>query len=159
MARFLPRDVGTILMVYLSVVRPIEIAFLRFLEKDEQVREQKTADYQHFVFCLNGRRMSSDQICYSFESTMAKFGIPIGVSQYRHVAIAFARHHIKDITAIAYQEHYMETDAFDLQAVHSVKTGITSYGISSTDLPSMSSEVELSYFHVSRKWQNWLFNK
>ena len=144
--RFLPQKLSWILFQYISKIRPLEVLFLQILHPGEE-GIKAAVEFKNFLFCQNGKRMSAESICHSFASSMAKYGLNLGIRTYRHVAIHFARHHLKFPSMV--QDSYL-----DLQAGHSTVTGSVHYGRESSELLTQTAELEHQFFLASTDWQN-----
>jgi len=143
--RFLEIDLARILTSYLCLVRPLEILFLRV-----QCNDNVSAEYATYLWCKNMGRVSADSICQHFQYLMRRQNLDVGIRGYRHIAIGFARHHLK-IPARCNEFFKL----FDLQAAHSEKTGMERYGISHSD-KGCSPELESDFYLISQGWQNLL---
>jgi hypothetical protein len=158
-ARFLDTETAGLLFGYLAQVRPIETRLLVALAADAE----GTPAHDHWatcarvsdsvLFCRGGRPYSDDTVGTTFRSVMATttvgLGESVGLLQFRHVAIRFARTHLKVDGALL---SLME--AIDYQAAHSSQVGMTVYarafGQRGRD------EDERQYFLISSAWQQLL---
>ena len=145
--RFLPQNLARTLLKYLTFVRPLECAFVESFPEDAGEAASTFGDYRQFLFCSNGKRMDEQAIRDTLASTMKKNGLNLTVRSYRHVSIAFARHHLK------LSKHILEQLPFDEQASHSEETGTTRYGFGSSDSLWDTAEREHEFFLVSYAWQ------
>jgi hypothetical protein len=71
-------------------------------------------------------------------------GRSMGISQYRHVAIAFMRSHLQD----AYHDHE-EHDIFDLQANHTTRIANKVYAVADSSHPDIPSNIHMLFRRAS----------
>lgn len=137
--RFLPERLSKLLLIYLCLVRPVEIYWA---SNPEQAKA-----YQHYLFVKDGAKMHAESIRLTFNAKfLSTTGKDLNFNEYRHCSIAYARQFIKEQDA-------SRNLPVDQQAGHSVNTGETVYGRVNV---SLSSEDEHRYFEVSKRWQNLL---
>lgn len=82
--RFLPKELSSALLEYLTYIKPMEAHFLFFLGHDQGKEICLT-----FIWTKRGKRMSAEEIRRTFQSTMINFGVEINLSSYRFFYYSF----------------------------------------------------------------------
>ena len=107
----LPSEITQHLLYYLVHIRPLEI-FLAEKVYDIQTKEL----YQEFLYVQMGKRVEPDQFSKAMSEEMeVHCGISLGVSEWRHIAIALKRAFIHELL---YSNHTRQ-DVGDTAASHS----------------------------------------
>jgi superfamily II DNA helicase RecQ len=127
--RYLPREIGTLLVWYLWLVRPFErrlqaIVGDQYMKglKEDQKSESKVAR----LFCRdgNGRQWTPDRMRQALERVTSKgLGHGLHILAYRHIAIGISRRYMRGGTAFSKDEDGKggndgEDEIEDLQAAH-----------------------------------------
>jgi hypothetical protein len=119
--RFLDKDVATLLVVYLSLVRPIEAAIRRNQGGDNV--ETVVNEYLVFLYCLGSGKATADHISRVFSNSMRDHGVSLNVQQYRHVHRAFSSAHLKG------RPKLLNESLLDEQEGHSDDTALQFYAV------------------------------
>lgn len=155
-ARFLPKEIASLLLTYLSIVKPFQGYFNAvhcFLNNysfaASIVHGQAVGDLcGRYIWVRKSRVLSGQDYGISFNSCMIKtFGIDLGIALYRHVSQAFMEKHVKRFSAVLENE---------TQAGHSVETGASIYASSSSESLSTSRSTMQSFYLMSLHWQQLL---
>jgi hypothetical protein len=78
-------ELSTLVCAYLGVVRPLEILLNRVLDPTCDTTALET-----YLF-TDARRWNAASMCRDFKGTMAKYGVAIGIADYRHISTAYGR--------------------------------------------------------------------
>src|SRR5262245_12632580 len=144
-ARFLPEEVGDVLVKYLSLVRPME-AFIA-----EQIGCEGFENYGKVLFTDYERAWDGEKLSDIFKSQMNSWGeVAMGFQEYRQVITLFMRKHLKEM------KWKDVDDILDKQAGHNSYTAGIRYGIGADDLAELSSDELLAFFHASVLWHGLL---
>ena len=146
--RFMSKILEMMLAEYLSVVRPLEVFFSEKFgcEEASDLNEFLWTDYRKEVW--NGDFLS-DRLQIS-TSSHGMHGL--GFQEYRQVATAFMKKHLK----------HRENDAeswLDIQTGHSSHTREMEYARSTEDHRQVSRETMHKFFLISTGWQRLLLVK
>jgi len=144
-ARYLPEEVGDLLVKYLSLVRPME-AFIA-----EQIGCEKYENYGKVLFTDHERAWSGKKLGDIFKNQMNAWGpTALGFQEYRQLIKLFMRKHLKEV------KWEGDDDILDLQMGHNSHTGGLRYGVGADDLAEVTSDQLLGFFHISQKWHRLL---
>jgi superfamily II DNA/RNA helicase len=160
-ARFLPTALTELLLKYLLFVRPVERFFAGMLYDGSDA----VSLYGTHLLVSKGRVCNGEFVCNAFKAhSLMEMGIPLGIADYRHVAIAFIDKHVRrqpDET-----EHSgdgdgngngeAQDDIIDIQAGHSSATAAMYYARSNLDHRWLSRNAMQMFYRCSRKWQSML---
>jgi hypothetical protein len=101
------------------------------------------------LWIIKGR--SSDQISDTLKlETNRGMSVSLGIREYRHVATAFMKEHLK--------YHKINLDAshiFDLQARHNAKTAAREYAVGMDD-QEVTRDMMYAYGMASREWHQFM---
>lgn len=89
--------------------------------------------------------MSDNQIRNSFRSILLSNNLDLQFGHFRHLALAFARHHCAVSMSVT-------NEVFALQAGHSAKTSWTRYGRSIQESIENPEDLEQLYYEASLEW-------
>ena len=142
-ARFLPEDIGDLLVKYLTLVRPAEGFIAEQIECDgfENYEKMLFTDYER---AWDGKRLSEIFMREMNESGPASMGF----QEYRQIANLWMKKDLKEIK--------LEEDVLDHQSGHNSETGAKRYAITSEDMDSLTPEKPLAFFHASQQWHRLL---
>jgi len=142
-ARFLPEEVGDLLVKYLTLVRPAE-AFIA-----EQIECDGFENYEKMLFTDYERAWDGKRLSEIFMREMNEWGpASMGFQEYRQIANLWMKKHLKEIK--------LEEDVLDHQAGHNSETAEARYGITSEDMDKLTSDKLLAFFHASQQWHRLL---
>ena len=145
-ARFLPKEVGDLLVKYLSLVRPME-AFIA-----EQIESEGFDKYEKMLFADHEKSWNGGRLGDIFKRQMNDWGpVAMGLAEYRQLAKAFMRENMKHRF-----EDDDEEDARDHQSGHTSRMAGMRYGIAASDLDCLTSDKLLAFFRASREWHRLL---
>src|SRR5579871_3317340 len=118
-ARYLPQEVGDLLVKYHSVVRPMEAFIAR------QIGCERYENYEKMPFTDHERAWDGDRLSDIFKSQMNAHGpVTLGFQEYRQLITRFMRKRLKELK---WEED--EDDILDRQAGHSSRTAGLRYGL------------------------------
>jgi superfamily II DNA helicase RecQ len=142
-ARFLPEEIGDLLVKYLTLVRPAESFIAEQIECDgfENYEKMLFTDYER---AWDGKRLSEIFMREMNESGPASMGF----QEYRQIANLWMKKHLKEIK--------LEEDVLDHQSGHNSETAAKRYAITSEDMDSLTPEKLLAFFHASQQWHRLL---
>ena len=129
--------VSKLLILYVTVVRKLELSFSKELNIDV-LNEGAT-----YLFWRESGKLNPDQIRVSITRCLSNFEVNLSFSSFRHVCKGFMRHHVKE-------ENINYVDQFG----HSQKTG-ERYGKSSKENQKFE-ELEQISKKVSFQWHKLL---
>jgi len=142
-ARYLPKEVGDLLVKYLTLVRPME-AFIA-----EQIECDGFENYEKMLFTDYERVWDGKRLSEIFMREMNDHGpASMGFQEYRQIATLWMREHLKKLK--------LEADLLDEQAGHNSETAEARYAITSEDMDKLTSEKLLAFFYVSEQWHRLL---
>ena len=144
--RFLDTRTSSLLAVYLIVVRPIEVFFMRRLLGDERANDHAT-----YLFSKMDGRMGGKEVARAFEKVLRTSWIPLTSRMYRHVCTAFTRELLRGKSSRA--QVWLP---YDEQAAHSAETAELRYGRSISDHRNITSHELVAYYAASVSWQKLL---
>lgn len=145
-ARYLPKEVGDLLVKYLSIVRPME-AFIA-----EQIEGEAFDKYQKMLYTDHERAWSGRQLSETFMRQMNEWGpTATGFQEYRQLATMFMRKHLKEFDAKGDEE-----DRRDHQAGHNSRVAGMRYGVSTADSNEFTSDQLLAFYRASEEWHELL---
>jgi len=132
--RFPDSATSALLLLYLIILRPMEVFVVRPLAlrdgEGEEEAGKVACGHRDNLFLTRGRVLSAAKLRYSFEKVMRGVGIPFTTSQYRHYHAGVAKN------AMPGDEESMQDSmaAMHHQAGHSEKTAHQVYGVSALDM-------------------------
>lgn len=135
-ARFLPAEVGDLLIKYLTLVRPAEAFIVEQIECDgfENYEKMLFTDYERV---WDGKRLSE-----IFIREMNQCGpASMEFQEYRQIANLWMKKHLKEIK--------LEEDVLNHQAGHNSAMAEAKYAIPSEDTDKLTPEKLLALFHAS----------
>ena len=143
-ARFLGRRVGRLLITYLTEVRP----FVTLLDRD---RVPKRARY--FLWADEKGIWKTPRATKALvQESAARLGCRITIQDYRHIAKAINREHVRGLAGDI--EEYGDL-AHDLAAAHTPQTADAVFGIDASMLRSLSARTLLAFRMVSDRWHQF----
>jgi superfamily II DNA helicase RecQ len=143
--RFLPERVGKMLIIYLAYVLP----FRQLLDQSTSIRASKG-----FIWFKRDHPWeTSDLTAALTEQSGSRLNMRIRTSDYRHIAVAIDREHVRGLTEGLDPEN---EDAHDLQASHSTTTADRVYGIRGDILRSLTSRSIEVFKKVTDRWHQFL---
>jgi hypothetical protein len=135
--RFLPEEVGDLLIKYLILVRPVERFIAEQIECDgfENYEKMLFMDYEH---PWDGKRLSKIFMweMNEWDSALMEF------REYRQIATLWMRKHLKKVK--------LEEDMLDHQTGHNSEMAEARYRITSEDMDKLTLEKLLAFFHASQ---------
>jgi superfamily II DNA helicase RecQ len=150
-ARFIPKQICHFYLLFLCVIRPLEIRFLREIHGDKICREY---DYSWMV--QNNRPYTATSFSEDLRKTMNRFcGVPIGLRSYRHICSYIATNlKVKD-----YFDFEDDTSEFHhSSAGHSVERSGTTYGRTFDQMTNMNQHMYDGYYRAAIQWHGFIFN-
>jgi len=150
--RYLPQRVGELTALYLAYIRP----FASLLH-DEHLVEATGFDGD-FIFSSEGTPDESWDKKVSLimqAETEARIGVRFGVSVYRHMAFAIARHYIPE-AAKNFEREDDPRQVISWQGGHSKGTNVMRYGIDSAYPTRLQPELLADYWQASQAWHAFL---
>jgi len=142
-ARFLPEEVGDLLVKYLSLVRPLE-AFIA-----EQIECEGYENYEKLLFTDYERAWDGKRLSEIFKREMNEWGpASMGFQEYRQLANLWMKTLLKGVE--------LEEDVRDHQSGHNSETAAMRYGITSEDMNELTPEKLLAFFYASQDWHRLL---
>lgn len=144
--RFLDKRISSLLAIYLIVVRPIEVFFMRRLVGDERANDHAT-----YLFSKIEGRMGGKEVARTFEKVLRRSWIPLTSRMYRHVCTAFTRELLRGKSS-----RTQVWLPYDEQAAHSAETAESRYGRSISDHRNITSHEFVAYYAASVSWQKLL---
>jgi len=141
----LPPELAVLLRKYLLFIRPIEINFAR------RIWGQQAAElYHEYLYVSQGKRLQEDTFYRNFkEFTSATFKCRIGVRGYRQMVITIARAYLGTEYELELEE---EDDALIKQRGHGADADRRCYGVQSSYLSTLSSDLMFRFGHMSEWW-------
>ena len=137
-ARFLPEEVGNLMIKYLSLVRPLE-GFIA-----EQMECERFENYEKLLFTDYERDWDGKRLSEIFKREMNEWGpVSMGFQEYRQLANLWMRRHLKRME--------LEEDLRDHQSGHNSETTKMRYEIMSEDMNELTSKKLLTFFYMSQK--------
>jgi len=145
--RFLPLDIAILLTEYLAIVRPVEIWFCELynLKGKDDLKEFLWADYKKGVW--DGNDLSNLLKTFTIQHGMR----PLGLSEYRQVAIAFMEQHFG---RKVYDEGSKDENIFNIQAGHGSLATNASYAIAAGDSRIITREALYKFSLASEAWKH-----
>ncbi|TMC19467.1 MAG: hypothetical protein E6J34_15325, partial [Chloroflexi bacterium] len=142
-ARFLPEEVGDLMIKYLSLVRPLK-GFIA-----EQMECERFENYEKLLFTDYERDWNEKRLSEIFKREMNEWGpVSMGFQEYRQLANLWMRRHLKRVE--------LEEDLRDHQSGHNSETAGARYGITSEDMNELTPEKLLAFFYASQEWHRLL---
>lgn len=146
-ARFLPKVVTGLVLVYLLFVRPVETFLGRVLYGPGASRE-----YQSKLLVTKGKGCDGAFISNGLKQHfLLELGVSFGVSEYRHIAIAFTEKHLLQRDALRGSIEFL-----DEQACHSSTTATSWYAKSNLDHRYLGRDALHAFQICSTKWHRLL---
>ena len=153
--RFLDLDTADVLAAYLAQVRPIETRLLaaRAIELDTDEARARVSASDTVLFCRAGKPLPEDGVGSTFrattESKTVGLGEALGLLQFRHLMVCFARTFLKGNDALLVLMEFV-----DHQAVHGSQVAMNVYG--KLFGQRGRAEDERQFFLLSSAWQQLL---
>jgi len=140
------------LVEYLSVVRSLEVFF------SEKFNCTGTVDLNEFMWADYKKGVWDPEfLSHRLQIYTSKHGMHrLGLQEYRHVATAFMKKHLK------YQVNEPEgnlNSLLDVQAGHSSRTVGMEYARSMEDHRQVSRELIHKFYLISKEWQRLLLQQ
>jgi hypothetical protein len=156
--RFLPEDIGRLLVGYLCDVLP----FSQVIDGGNAIGMT-----EGYLWARCERKESDKRKTWgTWELTRAlkketgkRLGIELNTSDYRHVAIEFDRSFVRGLmkgTEEEMEEKNEEEDIHDLQASHNSRVGDAIYGVRADILHALTARSIDSFRDVSWRWHEFL---
>jgi len=143
--RFLPERVGKLLVVYLADVLP----FRQLMDRKAGMLTSKG-----FLWFKKDKPWETDDLTKALTTESgSRMGFHITTADYRHIAIAIDRRHVRGLTDGMDPD---EEDAHDLQATHSTTTADKVYGIRGDILKCLSDHSIRTFERVTDRWHSFL---
>jgi len=161
--RYLPPAVAQLALLYITYIRP----FSNFLYN--QIAFTKNSTDGDYLFCSE----ESPDKCWEGDvlsdilqrESEARLTVKINLWAYRHIVIAIAKAHVKEIAA-----HFEKDDAlwrqmlasnpnfnvFSWQAGHKRATNVSTYGLDQAYPGRLQPELLYEYLRISQIWHQWL---
>jgi superfamily II DNA helicase RecQ len=141
----LPPELYQLYKVYLLVIRPVEINFARRLwGKDAALL------YHEYMYVMNGVRLLETQFYLQFRRwTELYFNCSLGVRAYRQSVVVVARAYLGTEYELELEE---EDDALIKQRGHGALADRRCYGVQSSYLTTLSSDLMFRFGHMSEWW-------
>jgi hypothetical protein len=147
-ARFLPKEVGDLLIKYLSLVRPMEVFIA------ERIECERYENYEKLLFTDYERAWDGERLSKTFKRQMNEWGMAaMGFREYRQLIKLFIHKHLKESD---WEVGRDRDDVHDIQAGHSSHTARMRYGVGADDLAGLSSDQLLAFFRASQEWHRLL---
>lgn len=144
-ARFLPEEVGDLLIKYLSLVRPMEALI------SEEIECEGFDNYEKLLFADEERAWGGERLSDIFMREMNAWGpAAMGFREYRQLITLFMRKHLKEL---GWDEI---DDVRDAQAGHGSRMAGMRYGITADDMAGLTPDELLAFYHASREWHRLL---
>lgn len=148
--RFLPKEVGELLVYYLWLVLP-------FCQKLDLLVFRSTDQPSSFLWPKPGGRdcWSSERLSRVLKREfMNTIGVPMSIVVWRHLAIAISRKHL---ACGGFKRDYdMDETAFDNQSCHSSRTAGSVYARGLEEAAGHIEARRASYRKVSQEWHAFL---
>ncbi|CDF40458.1 ATP-dependent DNA helicase RecQ family protein [Chondrus crispus] len=167
-ARYPDAVTAGILLIYLTVIRPVEYALVDLLAKPNEVPEGSSVrkfDHVHVdsaislgerhrdhLFASRGEPFGICRLRYCFEKVMKSAGIPIGTSQYRQYHSGV----VKNFLAHSEEHETNCTGMLHTQAGHSENTAHQIYGVSPLDMKKLTASQLERFRQASKTWHEVL---
>lgn len=143
-ARFLPFDVGQMLVAFLTEVHP----FLDLLRKLDPSIIKKDNGFL-FANPLTGYVMDTPRLTWLLKKQTLKYlGREYGVADMRQIAIAIGRKFYPG-PALSEDQKAKVNHVFDLQSSHSTPTGVKEYAVPVGCDSTLNAEIVDMYFQIS----------
>jgi hypothetical protein len=161
--RYLPPEVAQLVLLYITYIRP----FSNFLYN--QIAFTKNSTDGDYLFCSE----ESPDKCWEGEvlsdvlqrESEDRLRVKINLWAYRHIVIAMAKAHVKEIAA-----HFEKDDAvwqqmlgsnpnfniYAWQAGHKRATNVSTYGLDQAYPGRLQPELLHEYLRISQIWHQWL---
>jgi superfamily II DNA helicase RecQ len=144
-SRFLPSWLGQMFVAFQSEVVP----FVQLMD-----RARIPASYRTFVWADRKGLWDTPKITKALaQETSIRLGNRITFQDYRHIAIAIDREHVRGLMGDIADE---PDDVHDLGAAHSSHTANLVYGIDATMLRSLSARTVNAFREVTSRWHHFL---
>lgn len=145
--RYLPKEVSELCVYYLWIILPF-VEELGLLAPSAQ-RPNSSYLWPAGEGCWSSQRLSA----VLKRATSSKFNVPLTLSTYRHVAIAFSRRHI---AGGGFKRDYDTDKAIDEQATHTSWTAGRLYARGLEEAPGHVEARRAEFRAVSRRWHAFL---
>jgi hypothetical protein len=141
----LPPELCQLYKIYLLIIRPVEINFARRLWG-----KQAASLYHEYLYVINGQRLLESQFYLQFKRwTELRFKCSIGVRGYRQSVVVVARAYLGTEYELELEE---EDDALIKQRGHGALADRRCYGVQSSYLTTLSSDLMFRFGHMSEWW-------
>ncbi|KAL7749291.1 hypothetical protein RI367_005443 [Sorochytrium milnesiophthora] len=151
--RYPSPEVSTLLLDYLSVVKPMEVLLTSYAHGKAAAQV-----HRDMIFCLQGVPWSGEYVRHVYKRVWLDVhaegaGAPfVGFGQYRQAVKGFCRRLMPEL----YQQQFKYDQAWDEQAGHSAATANRHYGRSSDELTDMTEHYFRVCRHTSLLWHTLL---
>jgi len=143
-ARFLGRRVGRLLIAFLTEVRP----FVTLLDRDRVPPFARCFLWADEKGIWKTPRATQALV----QESAARLGCRITIQDYRHMAKAIDREHVRGLAGDVEEDADL---AHDLAAAHTPQTADAVYGIDASMLRSLSARTLLAFRTVSDRWHQF----
>ena len=141
----LPPELCQLYKIYLLIIRPVEIDFARRLWGQEIATL-----YHDYLYVINGVRLLEDRFYLQFKQwTGHYFKCALGVRGYRQSVVVVARAYLGTEYELELEE---EDDALIKQRGHGSMADRRCYGVQSSYLTTLSSDLMFRFGHMSEWW-------
>jgi hypothetical protein len=143
-------DLASLLTEYLAIVRPVEIWFCEYfnLKGKDDLKEFLWADYKRGVW-------DGDDLSNLLKTFTVLHGMrPLGLQEYRQVAIAYMEKHLR--YKVDDGDHDEGGNIFNLQAGHGDRMTNISYAVATGDSRIITRESMHLFYLASEAWQKLL---
>jgi len=147
--RYLPKEVGELLVIYLWAVRP-------FRQQLELLALQKEGRQSPFLWALSATESwkATRLTAVLKKATESVIGSQLGTSVYRHMAIAFSRKHLP--CGGFKRDYTVGEEGKDNQSAHGSWMAGTAYARGLHEAPGHVEARRAEYRMVSRQWHDLL---
>lgn len=141
----LPPELAHLFLLYLVIIRPVEVNFARRLWGQDAAEL-----YNEYLYITNGRRLEEHMFYPLFKDfTLHYFQCCIGVRGYRQMVVVIARAYLGTEYELEVEE---DEDALIKQRGHGSIADRRCYGVQSRYLSTLSSDVMFRFGHISQWW-------
>ncbi|KAI9656421.1 MAG: hypothetical protein M1829_000412 [Trizodia sp. TS-e1964] len=172
-ARYLPEDVGQLLVQYMIWVRPFAMAMERQVAPNYNVQPDGSNTNRNEYLWIGSKDPFSDRYVNKlFNKTMRQYlGLSLNISEYRHIAIAIAREFLQPHLSVwgivpetkatndngdDLEEEQEGNMILDLQAAHNTHTAEIANAVDARFPNQLSGRLLRQYLHASISWHEWL---
>ena len=146
--RYLPREVGELMVYYLWLIRP-------FWQRLEKLALHRTEEPSPYIWAKDQGTWDSKRLGDVLDREFrARLGTPANISMYRHAAIAISR---KYLDCGGFKRDYdVDEKRTDLQAAHSSWTASSIYARGIEEAAGHVQIRRAEFRKVSRQWHEFL---